>query len=528
MFENASAAAGGHPRRLRRGTLALLPHSGMSRLLSGHIRPWLLHGALIGSALVLLFGFAGSGLRAGFTHDDLMNASIALRYSPLVHARDIILFFTPWSTSRPAGSLLYVLLFDTFGFAPLPFRICCYALLAANLLLAFRLAFRLTGSRRVAAVSVLILAYHGNFWAMYVNTGLCYDLLCFFFYSAAFLYYLDVRRSGLAWTWPRVAIWSALYALCLDSKEMAVSLPIVILAWELLTNPPSPSFPGVRGWLLRDARIPLVGAGMTVVFIAGRVFGPNGISAAGGYQTEFSAIQYFRHARHFLSLALYEPRWLTPAAAVALAAAAVAAAALLRAPAFNLSLFWVAIGILPVAFIPQRGLDAVYIPAFAFTICISILAVTAAERLLPRWTPAALAGGLAACVAGLVFWHVHNGLFELKPRQEDSREIAAAFDWFRARQIRFAPDGKTLFLRDPFPYNGYSSAFLLRLYSRNPSLWVDRLDRIVAAWPPERVENFAYVFTVDQGRLLQCEAAPFAGVRVRDLAAVAGRHPHCE
>jgi hypothetical protein len=204
--------------------------------------------------------------------------------------------------SRPAGSLLYVPLFHAFGFAPEPFRICCCAPLAANLLLAFRFAFRLTGSRRVAAVSVLILAYHGNFWAMYVNTGLCYDLLCFFFYSAAFLYYLDVRR----------------------------------------------------------------------------------------------------------------------------------------------------------------------------------------------------------------------------------RRIAAAFDWFRARQIRFGPGGKALFLRDPFPDNGYSSAFLLRLYSRDSSLRVERLDRIVAEWPPERVENFAYVFTFDQDHLLQCDASPFAGVSARDLAAAAGRHPHCE
>ncbi len=201
----------------------------------------------IGAYMLL---FAGGGLRADFTNDDLMNMYGGWRQPLWRHLRDIVLFFDVSPTYRPVGSLFYSLMFDCFGFTAFPFRVACYSLLLANLWLAYALVRRLANSREIALLTVLLHAYHGWFWPLYVNTGTCYDLLCFFFYAGAFLYYLRAREGHSPLRWWQIAIWSCLYILCLNSKEMAVSLPLVIASYELLSHPPGawrPSSPSCGG-----------------------------------------------------------------------------------------------------------------------------------------------------------------------------------------------------------------------------------------------------------------------------------------
>src|SRR5690606_32053249 len=101
-----------------------------------------------------------------------------------------VLFFRPSPTFRPTGSIFYRLLFEGWYFNALPYRIACYGLLLLNLGMAYALVRRISGSRLTAGIAVLLFAYHGRFAGLYCNTGLCYDLFCFFFYTAAFLYYL--------------------------------------------------------------------------------------------------------------------------------------------------------------------------------------------------------------------------------------------------------------------------------------------------------------------------------------------------
>ena len=264
------------------------------------------------------------------------------------------------------------MLFEGFGFNALPFRVACYALMLANLWLAYALARRLANSRAVGALAALLFAYHGQFWCLYVNTGMCYDLLCFFFYAAAFLYYLRARESGLPLGWGRVAAWAGLYILCLNAKEMAVTLPVIIALYEL--RPPG---------LLKAWRVPLVGAALTALFILGRVAAGDMLSNA-GYRPSLSAGVYLDHAYRFFAFALYEPWWLTPPVAAAMALALAAYAVWRGSAPLRLAVAWMPIGILPVAFIEQRGLDAVYIPAFALALVMALGIHAAARRRLPR------------------------------------------------------------------------------------------------------------------------------------------------
>ncbi len=460
----------------------------------------------------LLLGFAGPGLRAGFTNDDLMNTYRAWRPPATDHVRDTVMFWRHSDSYRPAGSLFYRVLFESFGLNPLPYRIACYGLLLLNLWLAYAVLRRLADAG-TGAVAVLLLAYHGQFWGFYRNTGMCYDLLCFFFYTGALLYYLRSRERQFPLTWPRVAVWAGLYVLCLNSKEMAVTLPVVILAYELMAAPPEWRRPW--GWLWRAGRVPLVGAAMTALFIAGRIAAPLGLPSMGAYRPEPGLMIYLDHAYHFLGHTLYQPKWLTPVAAGMLLAVMLGAAVLWRSLPFRLGVVWALVGILPVAFIPQRGLDMAYaaLPGFALAIAAVVSALARRIRLRP-------AAAFAVVLAAMVFVHSRYGRLDFDALLAEGRHIDAVYREFRARQqVPFPPHCRILFLRDPFPDADWNSTFLAYLTSGDRTLYVQRADRLVKERPADPVD-FDAVLTWQKDGLRECDAARFRGVRAADLLSI--------
>ncbi len=483
--------------------------------------------------------FSGQGLSAGLTHDDLMNLYLSWRAPIEEHLRDIVCFFRFSRSYRPAGALFYRLVFEDFGFNPLPFRIACYALLLANLWLAYALVRRLANSH-VAALTVLLYAYHREFWPLYTNTGTCYDLLCFLFYAWAFLYYLRARQRRLPLPWFRVAGWSCLYVLCLNSKEMAVSLPAVIGVFELLASPPASWRPRrLAAWLLREGRVPLTGAALTVAYLAGRIWAPEGLPGMAAYRPELSLAVYLDRARWWLWRVLYDPGWLTPPVAGLLLLLVLVAAARRRSLPLRLSVAWMLIGILPVAFIPQRGLYAAYIPGLGLALCLAVgveaLAKGLARRALrfrdlfvwraDRWPVPAAAPPrrwrpivtFASVLLALVAVHRLYGRISFHEVNAEARHIGCVYQQLRAGGTVFPGRSRILFLRDPFQESEWASTFLVGLYSRDSTLNVFRADRLIRDFNKNDVLDFDYAFTWEGDRLLACDAGPFRRVSVRDL-----------
>ena len=98
---------------------------------------------------------------------------------------------------------------------------------------------RLLGSGEVAAsLAALVVCYHAGLSMLYYNTAFVYDALCGFFYLAAFVYYALIRAGGRSLSLRQTAIFLGLYLCALNSKEMAVTLPAVLLFW----------FPAISGW----------------------------------------------------------------------------------------------------------------------------------------------------------------------------------------------------------------------------------------------------------------------------------------
>jgi hypothetical protein len=175
----------------------------------------------------IFFGFAGDGLRAYFTPDEMMNFYGAW-FRPLLESR------------RPVGDLIYRAVFAAAGLNPLPYRVVCYALLAANLVLLYLLCRKLSGSLEVGALACLLGAYHAHLADLYYSSDTLYDLLYFFFYFAALLLYIAVRHRR--WQWQILIL--TLYLLALGSKEMAVTLPVFLVLYDLIYEPPGRTWNG--------------------------------------------------------------------------------------------------------------------------------------------------------------------------------------------------------------------------------------------------------------------------------------------
>ncbi|HEX8812923.1 MAG TPA: hypothetical protein VF742_13110, partial [Terracidiphilus sp.] len=89
-------------------------------------------------------------------------------------------------------------IFALFGLTPHPFRVVCFVLLSANLLLAWFFVRSLTGSSEIAALTTLIAAFHPRLGPLYWSSGVIYDILCFTSFYAAITIYIRLRRRRRA------------------------------------------------------------------------------------------------------------------------------------------------------------------------------------------------------------------------------------------------------------------------------------------------------------------------------------------
>ena len=144
------------------------------------------------------------------------------------------------------------MIYRSFGFHPLPFHAAIYGVLIANLYLTYRVVRVITGVTSAAWIATVFHAWHGNWTALHVSAGFCFDVFCYFFYAGALVAF------GLGRLW----LFLALYLLGLNTKEIAVSLPLVCLAW--------------KGSDCRRSATAAIAAGLlTAIFISGHLMAPD-------------------------------------------------------------------------------------------------------------------------------------------------------------------------------------------------------------------------------------------------------------
>lgn len=458
----------------------------------------------IGAALFIWFVYL---IRGGFTswfdNDDLMNLHYywSRPWPALLKAN---LCF--WSSYyRPGGGLFYRVIYSLYGFNPLPFRIAAFVWLCLDFLLLAVVVRQLTGSRWASLLALLLLGIHPTFAAAYFDTGTIYDVLVYAFFWTAFACYVRIRQRGRVPGLAGTAFLLCLFAAALDSKEIAVLLPVAVGLYELIWHPPALWKPaGLWQWICREGRLAAVGAIFDAAFVIGKRYGPDSLWAVEAYRPHYSAAAYIQSLSHYLHELTFWPD-LKPLQMGALLAAMVAIAAASRRRDLIWAIAFILAGVLPLAFIPGRGGFAYMVPAVGWAVYVAGLLDWLLELLTGRHVLVR-----AVAQASLLILLV----FKLAPWQRDSIEMHAAaahdmqhrFQRYEDQIRRLIPaprkGARILLLSDADGYQDYDVYFLIRLLYGDPKLEAERM----AVWTEHHVQvdphHYDYVLDYVAGRFI--------------------------
>ena len=428
--------------------------------------------------------FAWSGLLAGFAPDDMMNLHGYWKagWAQAVYGQ----FLIGTNIYRPMGALFYLPLFDLFGLNPLPFRIVIFGLLLLNVWLAWRVARVLGCGEAAAALAALVTCYHAGLADLHYSTAVVYDILCFTFYWCAFLFYAGVR----VWNWRRGAVFLALYIAALNSKEMAVTLPLVLLAYE---------------WLYRekrDLRPAAAAAVLTAVYIAGKVFGADPLMRLDSYHPVFTAARFFESSTLYLNQLFYAGRSFTAARALALWLVTALGAWWTRRTVLRFCWFLIVVSPLPIVFLAGRTHSCLYIPLLGWAIFLAEAFTLAASWIAQRTRrPRGVLAGLTVLAVVLLARTTVRERKRLLPEISTHGALTrAVLAQFRAADPHVAPGSRVLLLNDPF--QDWDAKFIAELWFRDPTVDV-RLQRMTPFTDAEIAREMQYVFRFTGAQLVR-------------------------
>ncbi|MGI8988695.1 MAG: hypothetical protein ACR2I2_03800 [Bryobacteraceae bacterium] len=448
------------------------------------------------SIVLFFFYFAGAGLHAYFTSDDVMNLAHLHGYFTIPAFKVALDVLNPLTSAyRPLGGLFYRLLYPVIGFHPAPFRAVCFLLLLVNLALAFRLLLLLSESVEAALIGTLALSYNAAMFELYYNTGTIYDLLCYMLVAIALSSYIARRKRNCEWSRSYLFGLLVLNLLALQAKEMACILPVALLLYELC----------YRRIRVRElAPIPATGL-LTAASLLHRLLTPNVVSENPLYRPTPSLDFFLHSCARYHNMLLYSndlfdvPRLLCLWVAMALLAGVLRS----RPMAFGLS-FWIA-GLVPIALIPGRAGFVLYLPLIGLALYFAALLVRLRETVariaaLPRL--ASQTAIFALCMAGLAVAHAYGKSEVLPGLLQLDRDSRAVLTQLRSIHPQLQPKAQLLFVDDPFPADSRYLLFGAKLLYNDPTIYVDRVKSQL------RLHSFNYVLSYVEGRLIDLPHLP--------------------
>jgi hypothetical protein len=471
------------------------------------------HFSLIDTLLVFIaFGwlmlFAHNGLWAHFSIDDLTNLHGYLSRSPASLLVDNLRY---WSTSyRPLGGLFYVALYRWFGFDPLPFRVACFGLLALNLGLLWRFTLRLSGSREVAFLALLLAGYHAWFVDLYYSTGTVYDLLCYSFYLGAFNLYLGVRGQGLALASRHLGILIALYVCALNAKEMAVTLPAMLAAYEVIYQWRALRERG-RRWPWHEGRAVLVTGLLTLPYVIGKLTGAGNLAENPAYRVTISPAHYLHTFHLYLNPLLYQKHVFRDANTIQLLLAMLGIALWQRSRPLLFAWCFLLVSLLPVAFMAHYAEFFLYLPMAGWSLYAAVLLVMARRLLMSLLVRLGRLQTGRVQTASVVALPLVLALFLAPHHRQESAKTLRSFENFQPPSRRVAgelialrpslPRGaRVLFIDQPLARHPYFLLFLTRLLYRDLSITVD--EPPAGHGTPAGLGHYDAVFEFQQGHLV--------------------------
>jgi len=450
---------------------------------------------------VYFFRLTRPSLHVYFSPDDLMNLYRSWIFPAGALLKANLLFFLNSGFIRPMGSVWYRLIYDVAGFHPFWFHAANLAILLANAWLTYAVARPLAGSREAASLTALGMSYQPRLASLYFDTGFVYDVLCYFFLFAALVLYLGARERNerlRPWRWATLFV---LYICALNSKEMAVILPPLLAAYELVYHAPqSWRLASLRDWLLRESRAAVLAGAVAVLFLIGRSMGTSALTTGAAYRPSFTWSQFTRTSGHFLGDFLHTPDW--PAWEVLLLWAVMASVVWgARSRALAFAWLFLMISPLPVAFILPRSAAQYYVCVFGWVLYAAVLLARLASVLArdagpAHWWMARARGAVLFVVLMAILYSAYKplgyGSFAgTLPGVEENRRTVAQL---HAAAPAIPHGSRLLFLDDPVAPSFYDLLFMVRLSYHDPSLEVFRAKTMTKTPAPAEFSSYDYVF----------------------------------
>ena len=459
-----------------------------------------------------------------FAADDMMNLGNYFRLGSWGALKSQLLLWQ--GLYRPMGAAFYLPLFHWFGLNPVPFQITVLWILAANIFLAFRLVVALGSSRLVAGIAALIVAYHAGLPNLHYNVDMIYDVLCFSFFMSGLLLYVSIRARRRFPLWYETAAFLLLYLCALNSKEMALTMPFVLLAYEGAYHKPvvGQTFPSgkplvfqfsdaLRRWLawLRGPRcLVLLTTILALASLYGKKFGIHPILDRPAYQPVFSLQRYmaFEKASLFdLSGHLFSPGW----RGVVLFWTLVTYLAWRRPrPLLRFTWAYMLLTPLPIAFLSDRTQGCLYLPLVGWAIFAAEVFSDAAgasadflsrEPVLGRLGRSRILALLTA--AAVLLWVNHMRRLKatvVKPAAAVQGILTArVIDQLRDLHPHLPPQSQVVFLNDPFSDWDMTFIGMLWFADRTIHVYNQRREHL----SPTELARMDAVFDFRNGRLVQ-------------------------
>ncbi len=463
--------------------------------------------ASVAFLLVYYLYFVWHIFGARFSGDDMMNMDYYFKLSPLKLA---LIQWMPWGgTYRPMGGLFYMAIFSAAGLNPAPFHFLALLIIAANAYLTYRVARLLGCAELPAGLAALVMCYHGGIAALYYDTGFIYDILCGFFYLAAAGFYIRIRSRNRPLRAAETAGLLVLTLCALNSKEMAVTLPVVLLAYEWIYHPPARRKPrDLVIWLGGEARAPLLTACLALLTVYGIFFGSQALAKQPAYGLDFSLARLVDFQRNAFGDLLFL-RNLSTTAMAAIWLAATGMAWISRDRALRLCWLLMVVGPLPVEFLENRSGACLYLPLAGWAIFAAVVLVGLANGIAALlktvfarrdWVRGLTVTALVA--AAVVLWSSHNlpyrNGYTSHALADMGADIALVIRQLEALPIQPQPDSVVAFLDDPLRTFDMAHIAQLFYHDRSITIW----QQATAKHTPQELSRAEHLIDYRDGKFI--------------------------
>ena len=444
-----------------------------------------------------------------FSPDDMMNVD-NFYWTPGPWRLGYSQFLVWRGYYRPMGGLFYLPVLSVWGLNPAPYHVALSLVLLVNVYLVYRLARLLGAGELAAGLAGLVACYHAGLGNLYYNTAFVYDALCGCFFLAALVYYFGIRGRDRLLSARQKVVFAGLLVCALNSKEMALTLPGVLLAYEWIYHPPA-GYGGraLVAWLRGAGSVTSMAAFLTLLDLYGKVFGYDALTGMAGYQPVFSWQRLVDYQKTFLGDAAF---WHAGGAGVLAFWVAISYLAWRPAARPVLRFCWALLLLtpIPIEFLPGKSQACLYIPMLGLAVFAAVIfadlaralaGVLSGEPLFRHLGRPVLTAGLIAI--GLFCWgreNQHRKQLLVKPVMAAlGAQTWQVIQQFRALHPHVRPHSHVVFLNDPF--TEWDMLFIADLWFRDRSVTV-HLQRL-APLPPTQLAGAGAVFDYRDGKLLQ-------------------------